>query len=150
MALAWGGWELFPLKNLCSRAPQPCLAPETGFLEDNFSTDRCWGGGGFRWFKRIAFIVLLISILTHQLHLRSSGIRARRLGTPGVECPPALTDSFLGYKCELFSFPPPFRSHGIGNSPTHPQKEAKDYCRVKHLKDILFESIHVILIIMRR
>ena len=45
------------------------------------------------------------------------------------------------------SFPPAFRSHGIGNSPTHPQKQAKDYCRLKHFKDILFESIHIILII---
>ena len=83
----------------------------------------------------------------HPLHLKSSGVRCRRLGSPAVEHPPALTDSSLCYKCELFSFPPAFRSHGIGNSPTHPQKQAKDYCRLKHFKDILFESIHIILII---
>ena len=31
---------------LWSSGPQPFLAPGTGFMEDNFSTDRRWGGGG--------------------------------------------------------------------------------------------------------
>ena len=55
------------------------LAPGTGFMEDNFSTEQGLGDG-FRMI-RVHYILLLL----HQPHLRSSGITFRRLGTPGLE-----------------------------------------------------------------
>ena len=66
---------------------QPFLAPGTGFVEDSFSTDQ---GGG--WFQddsnalHLLYITLtLFLLLLHHLHLRSSGIRSWRLGTPALE-----------------------------------------------------------------
>ena len=45
--------------------PQTFLVPGTGFVEDNFSTDREQGGGMvWGWFKHIAFIVYFISVIT--------------------------------------------------------------------------------------
>ena len=59
---------------------QPFLAPGTGLMEDNFFTD--WGG----WFQDDSSILRLLCalfiLLSHQLHLRSSGIRSWKLGTP--------------------------------------------------------------------
>ena len=56
--------------------------PGTGFMEDNSSTDL---EGGCIWDDSSAFYLLctLFLLPLHQLHLRSSGIRSRRLGTPG-------------------------------------------------------------------
>ena len=61
------------------------LAPGTGFFEDNFSRDG--GGYGFRMIQVHCIILYLLCTLflslSHQLHLRSSGIRSQRLGIPG-------------------------------------------------------------------
>ena len=54
-------------------------APGMGFMEDNFSTEQGLGDG-FRM-TQVHYILLLL----HQPHLRSSGIRSQRLGTPGLE-----------------------------------------------------------------
>ena len=74
------------------------LAPGTGFVEDGFSTD-C---AGERFEDSSALLLLctlrlirlllhcnsmtntLYLLLLHQLHLRSSGIRSQRLGTPAL------------------------------------------------------------------
>ena len=52
-------------------------------MEDNFSMD--WGAGG-AWFgdysSTLHLLCTLFLLLLHQLHLRSSGIRSWRLGTP--------------------------------------------------------------------
>ena len=62
------------------------LAPGTSFLHDNFSTDR-----GQEWFQddstslHLLCTLVLLLLLIHQLHLRSSGIRSRRLETPELE-----------------------------------------------------------------
>ena len=57
------------------------LAPGTGVLEDNFSTDRCRG-----WFQddssALQLLCILFLSLLHQLLLRSSGIKSWRLGIP--------------------------------------------------------------------
>lgn len=59
-----------------------------GFMADNFWRTRDVEGAVWGWLKDITFIVRFISniIITSalpQLHLWLSGIRARRLGTPG-------------------------------------------------------------------
>ena len=74
----------------------------TGFMEDNFSADRGRGwrnmGGGFRMIQMLYMYCALY--LLHQLHLRSSGIRPGRLGTPVLE------GVALFYVCTGFFFFP--------------------------------------------
>ena len=55
-------------------------------MEDNFSTDGSgyWFGDGSNALHLLCSLVLLL-LLLHQLHLRSSGIRSRRLGTPALK-----------------------------------------------------------------
>ena len=57
------------------------LAPWTGFAEFESSMD--WGGG---WFQddssALHVLCTLFLLLLHQFHLRSSGLKSRRLGTP--------------------------------------------------------------------
>ena len=63
------------------------FAPRTSFMEDNFSMDRGRGTGAgivLGWLKCITFLVHFISIIINLLHLRSSGIRSQRLGTPAI------------------------------------------------------------------
>ena len=54
-------------------------------MEDSFSTDWGWGG----WFEDDSSVLHLLCtlflFLLYQLHLRPSGIRSRRLGTPAPE-----------------------------------------------------------------
>ena len=46
------------------------LAPETSFMEDNFSTDQGGGGGKVsEWFKSITFIIHFISIIITLLYI---------------------------------------------------------------------------------
>ena len=64
------------------------LAPGTGFMEENFSTD--WGRGeeegGFSIIQAtLRLSCTLFLLLLHQLHFKSSGIRSQRLGTPDFE-----------------------------------------------------------------
>ena len=54
------------------------LALGSSFVEDNFSMDQGWGIV-WGWLKSITFIVYFISVLSNQLHLRSSGIRSWKL-----------------------------------------------------------------------
>ena len=57
------------------------LALGTGFVKDNFSMDQemIWG-----WFMQHLLCTLFL-LLLYQLHLRSSGIRSRRLGIPALD-----------------------------------------------------------------
>ena len=61
------------------------LAPGTGFMEDLvYYRQGCVWGGWF-WDDSSIFHLLctyIILLLLHHLHLRSSGVRSRRLGTP--------------------------------------------------------------------
>ena len=67
------------------------LASGTNFVEDNFSTDQGRGGGWFQDASRaLHLLCTLFLLLSHQCHLRESGIRSQRLGTP------ALKDTALG------------------------------------------------------
>ena len=61
------------------------LAPGTCFMEDNFSVDHGVEGIGFGTLHLLCPLFLL---LLYQLHLRSSGIRFQRLGTPAITNPP--------------------------------------------------------------
>ena len=67
--------------SLKQRSPN-LWAPGTSFIEDNFSTG-CAGG----WFQDDSSALHLLCtsflLLIHQLQLRSSGIRSKKLGTPG-------------------------------------------------------------------
>ena len=65
--------------------PSPTfLAPVTGFVKDNFSTGS-WVGDGFGDdSSELHLLCTLFLLLLHQLHLRSSGFRSWRLGTPGL------------------------------------------------------------------
>ena len=76
-------FDLLLLKMLTAlkQQSQIYLAPETCFVEDNFSTDRVGVGGG-DGFGVIQAHLLCLSflLLLHQLHLRSSGIWSQRLG----------------------------------------------------------------------
>ena len=75
------------------------LAPVTDFVEDNFSADP--GGGERRWFQGDSSVLpllwTLLLLLLHQLHLRASGIRSRKLETPGYVT--------LGWLCHSKSTP---------------------------------------------
>ena len=83
----------------------PNFAPGTGFMEDNFPMD---GGGWFQNDSSVFYLsCTLFLLLSHQFHLRSSGIRSWRLGTPDIKCPYMTT--WLIHKsvledvlCELF------------------------------------------------
>ena len=59
------------------------LAPGNGFANEFFHG--LWVGEG-RWFQDDpnALHLLCTLLLLHHLHLKSSGIRSRRLGTPGL------------------------------------------------------------------
>ena len=102
--------------SLVSQSPT-FLAPETCFMEDSFSTGQgcvwgvCGGGGvsggvgggggwgneGRGWFKdgssALRLFCTLFPLLLYQLHLRSSGIRSRKLGTPGLVTDMSLSKS---------------------------------------------------------
>ena len=57
-------------------------------MEDNFSIDWSEGMGGGVVLGMIQvqdIYCILFLLLLHQLHLRSSGIRSQRVGTPGLE-----------------------------------------------------------------
>ena len=60
------------------------LAPETSFMEDNFSMDQGYGDS-FGMNRVHNFYCALYFWLLHQPHLRSSGIRSQRLETPDVK-----------------------------------------------------------------
>ena len=53
------------------------LAPGTGFVEDNFSTDNFFHGNS----RALHILCTSFLLLLHQLHLRLSGIRSQRLAT---------------------------------------------------------------------
>lgn len=64
------------------------LVPETDSMEDNLSTDL--GGGGKVCFggdsNALHLLgILFLLLLLHQLHLRLTGIRSRRLGTLALD-----------------------------------------------------------------
>ena len=66
--------------------PPTFLAPQTGLMENNFSTDQRWGMGmASGWVKDIIYLLCTWFLLSlNQLHLRSSGIRSWRLETPDL------------------------------------------------------------------
>ena len=66
-------WQQFPT----------FLAQGTISVEDHFSMDQGGGGGWFLDDSSVLHLLCtLFLLLFHQLHLRSSGIRSWRLGTP--------------------------------------------------------------------
>ena len=71
------------LSLLIQRSPT-FLSPGTGFMEDSFSMDP----GGWGCFgddlRALHVLCTLFLLLLHKLHLRSSGIRSQRLGTPAL------------------------------------------------------------------
>ena len=73
-----------------------------------FSIDQDGRGDGFRMIRSALHLLCILFLsLLHQLHLRSSGIRSWRLGTPG------LRDKTLDFHFYFFSCyhnPPP--NHG--------------------------------------
>ena len=58
------------------------VASGIGLMEDHFSMDP--GGGGFQE-DSSTLLLLRTLFLLHQLHIRSSGIRYQRLGTPALK-----------------------------------------------------------------
>ena len=62
------------------------LVPGMSFVEDSFSTDLD-RGKGMVWgrFQHIILLHTLFLLLLHQLHLKSSGFRSRRLETPAPD-----------------------------------------------------------------
>lgn len=85
-------WQLQRLSRSWETAFHPFLLPTqwspaflargTSFAEDNVSAD--WGLGGMVWDDASALRLwcTLFLLLLRQLHLRSSGIRSQRSGTP--------------------------------------------------------------------
>ena len=72
-------WQQFPI----------FVAQGTISVEDHFSMDRGGGGGWFLDDSSVLHLLCtLFLLLFHQLHLRSSGIRSWRLGTPAKVFPP--------------------------------------------------------------
>ena len=76
------------------------VAAGISFTEDHFSMDP--GRGWFRDDSSTLFLLCTLFLL-HQLHLRSSGNRYQRLGTPDLEDP--------GFRMELWDHLPS-NSHG--------------------------------------
>ena len=64
-----------------SQQPPAFLAPETGFVEDHFSTDQVEGGRFQDDSSVLHLMCTLFLLILYQLHLRSSGIRFQKLGT---------------------------------------------------------------------
>ena len=64
---------------LWASSPQPLLASGTDFVEDNFCTDG--EGSGLDDSSTLHLLCTLFLLLLQKFHLRSSGIRSRRLGT---------------------------------------------------------------------
>ena len=58
------------------------LALVTSFTEDNFFMDHKVGECYWDDSRSLHLLCILFLLLLHQLHLRSSGIRSRRLGIP--------------------------------------------------------------------
>ena len=85
------------------------LAPETGFMEDNFPAEL----GSRGWFRDDSSVLHLLCtlflLLFHQLHLRSSGIRSWGWGpliygiSPGVTYSSSQGNPMAGIRKELFS-----------------------------------------------
>ena len=76
-------------------------------MEESFPTT--WGSGGaegagivLRTFKQVQLLCALFQLVFHQLHLRSSGIRCRRLGNPDLKYLP------IEYTCLLELYIPLF------------------------------------------
>ena len=66
--------------NPCGQWSPSFLAPRSSFMEDSIAIDqRRQGGSGM---IQMLYIYCALWLLLHQLHLRSSGIRSWRLGTP--------------------------------------------------------------------
>ena len=60
----------------------PVVPSIFGFMEDNFSKDQAGWEGWFQDDSNTLHLLCTLFLSLHQLHLRSSGIRSRRLGTP--------------------------------------------------------------------
>ena len=82
-------------------------APGNGFVEDNFPTDRGWGGAGWFWddSRALHLLCTLFLLLLHQLHFSSSDIRSQRLGTPALEdeTQPGREKLRFGFACTKLS-----------------------------------------------
>ena len=89
------------------------LTPGTGFVEDNFSMD--WAGGCF---KMVQVSLHLFLLIWHQVHLRLSGIRSQRLGTPDLSTTKVLCQRRQWHPTPVLL---PGKSHGwrslVGCSP---------------------------------
>ena len=72
------------LPDLLKQRPPTFLASGTGFLKHNFLKDL---GVGL-WFQNdsssLHLLCSLFLLLLHELHLKSSGLRSRRLGAPEI------------------------------------------------------------------
>ena len=79
------------------------LAPGTSFVEDNISRT---GDGAWLWNDSgtLHLLCTLFLLLLYQLHLRSSGMRSWRLGTPNLSHPSGLTHKFA-HTVTLFKGP---------------------------------------------
>ena len=86
---------------------------DSGFVEDNFSMD--WAGGCF---KMVQVSLHLFLLIWHQVHLRLSGIRSQRLGTPDLSTTKVLCQRRQWHHTPVLL---PGKSHGwrslVGCSP---------------------------------
>ena len=68
-----------------AEVPSLFLGSGAGFVEDRPSMDLGLVGGWFQDESSTSYSLCALFLpLLHRLHLRSSGIRAKRLGTPGL------------------------------------------------------------------
>ena len=78
-----GRGQSFSTQTAWTQRSSTFLTPSTGFLEDNFSLNRVEVGGRGKVLSALHVLCTLFLLLLHKLHLRSSGIRFQRLGSPG-------------------------------------------------------------------
>ena len=74
------------MTNIHLEQPSPTfLAPVTGFVEDNFSTDLGMRGQFHNNSSALHLLCTIFLLLLHQLHLISSGVRFQRLRIPDLK-----------------------------------------------------------------
>ena len=93
------GYLLLPCYMLEQQSPT-FLGSGISFMEESFSTD-LGEGGRAEWFQddssTLHLLCTLFLLFLYQLHLRSSGIRSWRLGTPALEKKPKWSQPSLNF-----------------------------------------------------
>ena len=116
------------------------LAPGTRFIEDVFPMD--WNNDG--WFgddSNALHLLCSLFLLLHQLHLKSSGIRSGRLGTPALKHPAASVQSEIEFSPSRTLFPIAYNITAQNLPPTRGWKSGGPMFRLVGTNSKFFGSL---------